>query len=137
MRFADKRALRRRYAILGVLAWKGRSHEPDLVKALGRGPGTIYPDLAWMEKHNLISSFNEDGTEPRRRIYSLPEKAPLPQWVYDFVAVVDRWEDEHAKGQPCLGQELTTMVPAEVRRHARENGSHEPVTQDLQKRHII
>lgn len=74
---ASKRAVRRRYAILGVLALDGPSYALDLCKALRRGPGTIYPDLSWMEIHGLVAAdwVNQSEGRPRRRRYRLTTPA--------------------------------------------------------------
>lgn len=133
------RAKRRRYSIIGMLADKGPQNGTDLAQLLGYlNQGSIIADLRWLENHSLINVTWSPGPAPRRRIYSLTEMQGrrLPPWVYAFVLAVDRYEDEHPKQEDCLGHELTTMVPAEVRRYARETWPHDMVTTDLQKRHI-
>lgn len=68
---ASKRAVRRRYAILGVLAETGPTNALTICRMLRRGPGTVYPDLAWMEDHGLVAADWEERADgrPRRRLY--------------------------------------------------------------------
>lgn len=68
-----KRAVRRRYAILGVLVDIGPANAIAIADKLARNGGAIYADLAWMEAQGLIISEWErpaDG-RPRRRLYRI------------------------------------------------------------------
>lgn len=44
--------------------------------------------------------------------------AELPDWVWILVIGIDRFEDEHAKGERCLGH-LLHAIPREVLDAAR------------------
>lgn len=70
---AGKRAVRRRYAILGVLHDIGPANATAIADKLARNGGAIYADLAWMERECLIVSEWEvrDDDRPRRRLYRI------------------------------------------------------------------
>lgn len=42
----------------------------------------------------------------------------LPLWVYELIAAIDKYEDEHSKGAACFGEALG-LVPAHELAHAR------------------
>lgn len=67
-----RRAVRRQYAILGVLARLGPLTQTSIALELHRGLGTLYPDLAVLE-HNgwIVSEWNADYGA-RVRLYRLP-----------------------------------------------------------------
>lgn len=68
---AGRRAVRRRYAILGVLGEIGPATATAIADRLARNGGAIYADLVWMEQGGLITAEWEqrgDG-RPRRRLY--------------------------------------------------------------------
>lgn len=69
-----RRAIRRRYAILGVLAENGPTSGIDLCWLLHRSSGTIYPDLAALEADGRVVGEWHDVRDgyPRWRLYRLP-----------------------------------------------------------------
>ena len=70
---AGKRAVRRRYAILGVLVDIGPANATAIADKLARNGGAIYADLAWMESEGLIVGEWERAADdrPRRRLYRI------------------------------------------------------------------
>lgn len=68
-----RRADRRRFAILGVLAEHGPSTGIDLCLTLHLPSGTIYPDLAALESDGrIVGEWGQvDALGPRRRLYRL------------------------------------------------------------------
>lgn len=68
-----RRAERRRRGILLDLAEHGPTFTLDLCKRLGRGAGSIYPDLGVLERQGRIVGEWEhrDDDRPRRRMYRL------------------------------------------------------------------
>lgn len=64
-----RRAVRKQWAIYGVLARKGPMSETSLCLELEYALGTLYPDLAVLERKGYISPQWVEGTEPRLRIY--------------------------------------------------------------------
>lgn len=68
-----RRADRRRFAIVGVLAEHGPTSGFDLCLILHRPSGTIYPDLAALEHEGrIVADWTEvDVLGPRRRLYRL------------------------------------------------------------------
>lgn len=66
----SRRANRRRYAILGALAEEGPCGVSVLERRLRRAPGTLYPDLAVLERAGRIKSLHADR-EPGHTAYRL------------------------------------------------------------------
>lgn len=70
-----RRAERRRWAIVGVLAERGPSTAPAIAEALYRNAGAIYYDLMVLEEDEarVVSYWGGTvpGTELRRRMYRL------------------------------------------------------------------
>lgn len=68
-----RRALRRRYAILGALHEHGPQYEDGLCTLLRAASGTLYADLGALERDYLI--VGEEGAptvaQPSRRLYRL------------------------------------------------------------------
>jgi hypothetical protein len=66
----DARRLRRRMAIVDALD-DNRSglSALELANAVQRPVGTLYADLAWLERHAWIESWWVPGPYPRRRLY--------------------------------------------------------------------
>lgn len=69
----SRRAERRRFAIVGVLAEYGPSTGFGLCLILHRPSGTIYPDLAALEDQGRIVGewLLTPAGQPRRRLYRL------------------------------------------------------------------
>ena len=68
---ASRRAVRRRYAVMGVLADLGPSSATEVSLKLHRGFGVTLLDLDWMAHHGLVESFEDSGPHPRIRRYRL------------------------------------------------------------------
>lgn len=75
-----KRADRRRYAILGVLAEEGPCGVSVLERRLRREPGTLYPDLAVLEHFGRIKVL-------------LPDREP-GHTAYRLATTAERWDPE-------------------------------------------
>lgn len=67
----NRRTIRRRYAILGVLAQYGPSSATEVALRLRYQPGSLYPDLVAMEGERLVDSewAENFGEMPRHRLY--------------------------------------------------------------------
>ena len=71
MKRRQKRALQRRYAIIGVLCKRGSMSETGICLELGIPLGTIYPDLQLLEEQGYIIPQWVEGPYPRHRVYKL------------------------------------------------------------------
>ena len=84
-----RRAIRRRYAILGALHEHGPQLADELAKVLRCGHGTLYPDLAVLECDGLIvgDQVAQPYGRPDRRRYrvtSAEERAAAARPVHGF-----------------------------------------------------
>jgi DNA-binding PadR family transcriptional regulator len=71
-RYQMNRRKRRECTVLGALALHpGGAYAIDIAATCGRPPGTLYPELAALEKAGSIVSWWDDSTIPRRRRYRL------------------------------------------------------------------
>jgi DNA-binding IclR family transcriptional regulator len=75
-RAVRNRAVRRRFAILGVLAEDGPSTGTDICYALRLPSSAISADLDTLVSEHRIKAVADDHPEPRTRYYRLPERYP-------------------------------------------------------------
>jgi DNA-binding IclR family transcriptional regulator len=66
----DQAKTRRRMAIVDVLDDHPRGlTTADIARLTGRKPGTLHPDLIWLERNYWVESWWHHGYTPKRRIY--------------------------------------------------------------------
>lgn len=76
-RWRAHRAIRKQWAIYGVLARKGSMSETGLCMELNYAFGTLYPELMVLERKGLVTSHwyeSINGLYPRHRVYQAEQE---------------------------------------------------------------